>query len=68
MPRLLSRDASDELADRIERDFEQHPFGLFAAELLESRLFIGFVEINVPGFEAPFMPAVEIGWRLAAAH
>ena len=28
--------------------------------------FIGFVGLAVPRFEAHFMPAVEVGWRLAA--
>jgi RimJ/RimL family protein N-acetyltransferase len=27
--------------------------------------FIGFTGLSVPSFEAHFMPAVEIGWRLA---
>jgi len=27
--------------------------------------FIGFTGLARPGFEAPFMPAIEIGWRLA---
>ena len=30
--------------------------------------FIGFVGLVVPGFDAHFTPAVEIGWRLAAEH
>src|SRR5438128_232634 len=25
---------------------------------------MGFTGLNIPSFEAPFMPAVEIGWRL----
>jgi RimJ/RimL family protein N-acetyltransferase len=68
MPGLLQREASDQLLDRIERHFEQHRFGLFAAELRETQTFIGFVGLDVPDFDAPFMPAVEIGWRLAADH
>ena len=28
--------------------------------------FIGFIGLNVPSFDAPFTPCVEIGWRLAA--
>jgi len=28
--------------------------------------FIGYVGLSVPRFEAAFMPAVEIGWRLAS--
>jgi ribosomal-protein-alanine N-acetyltransferase len=27
--------------------------------------FIGFVGLSVPSFDAHFMPAVEVGWRLA---
>jgi RimJ/RimL family protein N-acetyltransferase len=68
MPEPLGRQASDELADRIERHFGRHGFGLFAAELRETGGFIGFIGLSVPGFDAPFMPAVEIGWRLAAAY
>jgi len=68
MPGLLQREASDQLLDRIERHFEQHRFGLFAAELRETQTLIGFVGLDVPDFDAPFMPAVEIGWRLAADH
>ena len=68
MPGVLQREASDELLDRIGRHFEQNNFGLFAAELRATQTFIGFVGIDVPSFDAPFMPSVEIGWRLAAEH
>lgn len=68
MPGVLQREASDELVDRVERHFERHNFGLFAAELRETQTFIGFVGLAVPSFDAPFMPSVEIGWRLAAEH
>ena len=27
--------------------------------------FVGFTGLAVPSFEAPFTPAVEVGWRLA---
>jgi len=65
MPRLLSQEASDALIDRIEQHFEQHGFGVFAAEALAEKAFIGFIGLNVPSFEAHFTPAIEIGWRLA---
>jgi RimJ/RimL family protein N-acetyltransferase len=68
MPALLSPEATDELIARIERQFESHGFGLFAAELLEDRAFLGFIGLSVPSFDAPFMPAVEIGWRMAAGY
>lgn len=64
----LSREESDAYVDRIEAHFEREGFGLFAAELRESGEFVGYVGLQVPKFEAPFAPCVEIGWRLAAAH
>jgi len=32
--------------------------------LREGQIFLGFIGLAVPTFDAPFMPAVEIGWRL----
>lgn len=68
MPTLLTEEESDAMVERIERHFDQRGFGLMAAELRESGEFIGYVGLSVPEFEAPFMPAVEIGWRLAAEY
>jgi ribosomal-protein-alanine N-acetyltransferase len=67
-PALLTPMESDHLIDRAEDHFEQHGFGPWAAELRGSHEFIGFIGLSIPNFEAPFMPAVEIGWRLASAH
>jgi RimJ/RimL family protein N-acetyltransferase len=68
MPAPLTPGKSDDLITRIERHFQQHSFGLYAAELIETKTFIGYIGLNIPSFEAPFMPAVEIGWRLAFDH
>lgn len=68
MPRQLAPEASDELILRIEEHFERHGFGPFAAELREDGAFLGYVSLWVPNFEAHFMPAVEIGWRLSADY
>jgi RimJ/RimL family protein N-acetyltransferase len=67
-PELLTPEASDALVRRIEGQFEEHGFGFFAVELRDGGRFIGFTGLAVPPFEAPFMPAVEIGWRLAAEY
>jgi RimJ/RimL family protein N-acetyltransferase len=64
-PALMTPKETDEAISRFEQHFEQHGFGLYAAELIEAKTFIGFIGLAVPTFEAPFMPAVEIGWRLA---
>ena len=60
----LSREDSDELVDQIEKHFEEHAFGLWAIEVPGVAPFVGFVGLSVPSFEAHFMPAVEVGWRL----
>jgi RimJ/RimL family protein N-acetyltransferase len=64
-PSPLDRDASDELIEIIMTGFERNGLGLWALELLSDGRFIGFTGLSVPRFEAPFTPAVEVGWRLA---
>ena len=66
MPALLSAEESNAFVDRIETHFNQHGFGLWAAQLRNSDQFIGYIGLAVPRFHAPFIPAVEIGWRLAS--
>lgn len=66
MPAPLSAAESDGMVERIENHFQRHGFGPFAVELRSDRQFLGFIGLSIPGFEAPFMPAVEIGWRLRA--
>jgi len=68
MPKLLSVEASDALFEHAREHFDRHGFGPFAVEVLETDSFIGYVGLHVPGFDAPFMPAIEIGWRLAFEH
>jgi RimJ/RimL family protein N-acetyltransferase len=68
MPEVLSRSESDLLVDKIDRHFQTHGFGLFVAELRTTGLFIGYVGLVVPSFQATFTPCVEIGWRLSAEH
>jgi ribosomal-protein-alanine N-acetyltransferase len=61
----LTRAESDAFVDRIEGGFAERGFGLWAVEVRATGEFIGFTGLSVPSFEAHFMPAVEIGWRLA---
>ena len=67
-PGPLSREQSDAMIDRIEAHFERHGFGLWAVEIPGVTTFAGFIGLSIPTFEAPFMPCIEIGWRLDAAH
>jgi RimJ/RimL family protein N-acetyltransferase len=64
-PARLTRAESDAFVDRIEAGFAEHGFGLWAVEVQATGEFIGFTGLAVPSFDAPFTPAVEIGWRLA---
>lgn len=67
-PAPLSRAESDALVDRIEAGLDEREWGLWAAEIRDSGAFIGFIGLNPATFDAPFTPAVEVGWRLARAH
>ena len=67
-PGCLSREESDRFMDRIETHFDNHGFGLFAAELKAEAKLIGFIGLYVATFQAHFTPAVEIGWRIATPY
>jgi RimJ/RimL family protein N-acetyltransferase len=64
-PAPLTREQSDDLVDRIEVGFEERGWGLWAVEIPGTEAFAGFVGLNPATFDAPFTPAVEVGWRLA---
>ncbi len=66
-PSTLTREASDAFVQRVESTFETHGLGLWAVEVIGvagSGDFVGYVGLWPATFEAPFTPAVEIGWRL----
>lgn len=67
-PAPLDRAASDGLVDHFRLEAARRGFGMFAVEERDPRGFVGMVGLGVPTWEAPFLPAVEIGWRLARAH
>jgi len=67
-PASLTPAESYALFDRAREHFDRHGFGPFAVELVKTGAFIGFIGLSVPEFDAHFMPAVEIGWRLAFEH
>lgn len=59
---------SDDAMARIVAGFAQRGFGFWAVEIPGITPFAGFVGLSVPSFEAPFVPCVEIGWRLASRY
>jgi len=67
-PNTLDFEQTRLMIERIEKSFEERALGLWAVEETETGNFIGFVGLSVPKFEAPFLPCVEIGWRLAKEY
>jgi RimJ/RimL family protein N-acetyltransferase len=64
-PGILTREESDALVERIEAGFQVNGFGWWAAEIVETGEFIGFIGLSPLGPELPCGPGIEIGWRLA---
>lgn len=64
-PAPLHRAESDALAVRCRDLIDAQGWGFWATEIKASGEFIGFVGLNRPTAELPFLPCVEIGWRLA---
>jgi RimJ/RimL family protein N-acetyltransferase len=66
--RPLERGESERLLAQIIRHWDEHGFGLWAVEhRAEATAPFGFVGLAVPSFLPAVLPALEVGWRLAAA-
>ena len=52
-------------AARVRELIAQRGWGFWALEIPGVSAFAGCVGLLVPAFEAPFTPAVEVGWRLS---
>lgn len=67
-PGVLSRQESDASVELMSNHIEKYAWGFWAASLIETDEFIGFIGLEDVHFSAPFnrsTPAIEIGWRLA---
>ena len=67
-PSTLTSAESAAMVERIEHHLDAEGFGLWAVEVPGVAPFIGFVGLQRVPFDAHFTPAVEVGWRLDAAH
>ncbi len=68
MPSVMTAAESQALIARFEEHHRLHGFGVWAAEVPGVAALIGYIGLQRVGFEAPFTPAIEIGWRLAPAY
>ncbi|WP_244298412.1 GNAT family N-acetyltransferase [Micromonospora cremea] len=57
------RQSADGLQKMIA-NWQERGYGLFAVEVRETGVFVGWAGLAVPDFLPEVMPAVEIGWRL----
>ena len=67
-PGLLSPQESDNYVKLMSDHISRTEWGFWAASLIQTGEFIGFIGLEDIYFTAPFnklAPAVEIGWRLA---
>ncbi|HEV3059405.1 MAG TPA: GNAT family N-acetyltransferase [Vicinamibacterales bacterium] len=67
-PSLQTRRESATSMQYVRDHFLGYGFGLWAVEVTGVAPFIGFIGLSVPSFDAPFMPSVELGYRLAFEH
>src|SRR5262249_57402336 len=67
-PSLLTRAESDAAVDRIEASFDRRGFGYWAVEVPGVADFVEYIDLSVPEYDAPFMPAYVIRWRRHLRH
>ncbi len=67
-PNTLSRTESNTIAEKCQSLMVKNGWGVWAAELIESKKFTGIVGLHVPSAGLPFSPCVEILWRLARPY
>lgn len=63
-PTLHTEEQALAEAARIRANMAQRGWGVWALQIPGELEFAGFVGLHVPAFDAPFIPAVEMGWRL----
>lgn len=64
-PMPLTREESDTLVDRVTVAMAERGWGWYAVEVKNGAPCIGMIGLNVPHYELPCGPCVEVGWRLA---
>jgi RimJ/RimL family protein N-acetyltransferase len=53
---------------KTQKYIDDHGYGLYAAELKETGMCIGYIGCAALSFDAPFTPTIEVGWRIGAQY
>jgi RimJ/RimL family protein N-acetyltransferase len=69
-PSILTREESDAEVRRFQSTFARDGYCMFAAEVVATGQFAGFIGLQTMNFAVPSLaqPAVETGWRLSVAN
>lgn len=67
-PSVWTRETSDAVMQKLRTFIDEKGWGFWAVEERGTGDFVGFVGISIPGYDLPFNPCVEIGWRLVVHH
>lgn len=62
--KTLTDQETDLFYRRIQDEFNDFGYGLYAVETKYNNEFIGFIGFHRATFNATFTPCIEIGWRL----
>lgn len=62
-PKVLNEEESLAFVFRIQQEFQESGFGLYAVEREEDHCFIGYTGLHHFSFNTDFAPGIEIGWR-----
>jgi RimJ/RimL family protein N-acetyltransferase len=70
-PSLQDLQTTKNFIAKISKHYDKYGYSLYVVELKATGEMIGFVGLlhrTKAEFDAPFMPATEIGWRLSSKH
>ena len=63
-PKTASLEESKAQIERFNKHFKTYGYTYFAAEILETQEFIGFIGMAWQDWESEYTPNADIGWRL----
>ena len=67
-PSTLTKIQSDVMASTIKALIGEQGWGYWVVEEKETSEFVGSLGLHKPDGDFPFLPCVEIGWRLSSEH